>query len=280
MVSAMISGELSEMKAYKKQIKMHRCLALLGWCLLILPSMTYAEKQASVPSAYCTCLTFGSLPSQPFTKEKWASQKDSVCKAYLSKSLNGYDGPELSPEQCAPSQASDQDASSESAKLGASLESASQPKRTVKLGMITSSGTPESTVGGLGQPAKRDETSARYGMGYVLERSRRLIVRPFKPVVMGPANPIMVRRVIKRGVPRIKNCYKRALAQQAQLRGKITFKFVITARGRVEKPEVINSTVESQFLENCVSKQLKRLRFARDKVKGRTVVKSPILFRP
>lgn len=60
----------------------------------------------------------------------------------------------------------------------------------------------------------------------------------------------------------ILNCYLSTLGDDPETKGTITFSVAILPSGKTKKVKVESSTVKSKFLERCVKKQLRSMKFA------------------
>lgn len=64
-----------------------------------------------------------------------------------------------------------------------------------------------------------------------------------------------------RQVHQIRDCYERALARDAELRGRVVVHFAIVPSGEVASACVASSTLESPWLEACMVRALQSWRF-------------------
>jgi len=82
-----------------------------------------------------------------------------------------------------------------------------------------------------------------------------------KSKVAGNLDAGIIRRYLRRQERRIRNCYELELASKPDLRGKLTLRFAINARGRVEGIEA--SGLGSANVESCVAKVVESIKFPR-----------------
>ena len=100
------------------------------------------------------------------------------------------------------------------------------------------------------------------------------------PVVLGALDRDAIERVIRGHLAQIRYCYQRQLQRDWDLEGRIVFRFVIARDGSVSSVEVVESGLEDQVVESCVSKQLMRLKFPAPDGGGIVVVTYPFVFSP
>ena len=67
-----------------------------------------------------------------------------------------------------------------------------------------------------------------------------------------------VQGIIARHQAAILDCYKRVLKQQPDLKGEVEIRFAIDKEGRVEWAEILNSTLGSDELHDCMLRRIKR----------------------
>ena len=100
------------------------------------------------------------------------------------------------------------------------------------------------------------------------------------PVVLGALDRDAIERVIRGHLAQIRYCYQRQLQRDWDLEGRIVFRFVIARDGSVSSVEVVESGLEDQVVESCVSKRLMRLKFPAPDGGGIVVVTYPFVFSP
>ncbi len=92
-----------------------------------------------------------------------------------------------------------------------------------------------------------------------------------RPTDAGPSSfhpgcrldPGMVDRTIRRQLPTIQDCYERASREDPTLSGKVTVAFVVRPDGHVRDAEAIENSTGSVAVAACVSRGIRRIRFAR-----------------
>ncbi len=105
-------------------------------------------------------------------------------------------------------------------------------------------------------------------------------VMPGKPMVMGSLDKAIIRRVVRQHRREIAWCYEKELAKKADLAGRVTAKFTISATGKVIAVIVRSSTLENKAVESCVMSKMRRWVFPEPKGGGIVVVTYPFNFSP
>ena len=75
----------------------------------------------------------------------------------------------------------------------------------------------------------------------------------------------------------IRSCYEMELRLNPQLTGKVSIRFTIGADGRITDVEIINSTLGSTEVENCITRRIRRWEFPPPE-EGEVVVTYPFVF--
>jgi hypothetical protein len=88
-----------------------------------------------------------------------------------------------------------------------------------------------------------------------------------------------IRSVVMRRVGAIKACYEQQLILKPDLQGKVDVRWTINAEGGVDNATVIGTTLNDGNVENCVVRQIRRMKFAKPKG-GICIVKWPFVFNP
>jgi hypothetical protein len=70
--------------------------------------------------------------------------------------------------------------------------------------------------------------------------------------------PEYVQQIIAQHQAAILDCYKRILKQQPDLKGEIEIRFAIDKEGRIAWAEIVNSTLNSDELHDCMLRRIKR----------------------
>ncbi|MFC1812682.1 AgmX/PglI C-terminal domain-containing protein, partial [Thermodesulfobacteriota bacterium] len=81
-----------------------------------------------------------------------------------------------------------------------------------------------------------------------------------------------VREIIKKHIPAFNLCCKQVLKRLPHLKGKIAFRLVVDAAGRVTAVYAVQSAGADKMFEQCMIKGLKTLRFPSTKEKRGAVV--------
>lgn len=95
----------------------------------------------------------------------------------------------------------------------------------------------------------------------------------------GGLDPEEIAAVIKKHLGEILYCYERQLSIQPNLYGKVAVKFIIGPRGTVESNRVVQSTLSSASVENCIQSKLSRWQFPQPRGVNQVVVTYPFLFK-
>jgi len=117
--------------------------------------------------------------------------------------------------------------------------------------------------GMVGRPARRPVRLPRVKQG--------------KHRVRGSLDIQIVRRVIRRGLPRIRHCYEKQLLRNPNLAGKLNTRFTIGANGNV-----VNATVTGLHpaVAKCVERALRAMKFPKPPGGGLVIVSYPFMFQP
>lgn len=120
------------------------------------------------------------------------------------------------------------------------------------------------------------------GRGVSAARGRKVKrvpkVRVGSPVVMGSLDRNVIQRVIRRRLNGVRYCYQRELQRDPYLQGKVVVHFVVNERGRVAAASIKSSTLDSPAAENCIVRQMKRLRFPEPMGGGIMRISYPFVF--
>tara|TARA_R110002096_G_scaffold401386_3_gene598216 strand:- start:2969 stop:3376 length:408 start_codon:yes stop_codon:yes gene_type:complete len=95
--------------------------------------------------------------------------------------------------------------------------------------------------------------------------------------VSGGLGKNLIRRFVRRKLPRIRHCYNKELADKPKLSGTIVAQFEISPAGDVQ--EVTAKGMDTKRLESCVATSIKSIQFPKPK-KGVVRVRYPFSFRP
>ena len=69
----------------------------------------------------------------------------------------------------------------------------------------------------------------------------------------------------------MRNCYERQLLSDADLAGEVVLKWTITPEGKTDGITVTDSTLGNAEVEACLTRVMKRVRFAKPEGEGCTV---------
>ena len=107
--------------------------------------------------------------------------------------------------------------------------------------------------------------------------ARRSQVRAGKPVTKGDLDKDVIRRVIRRKLPRIRYCYEKALLKQPTLAGTVRTEFVISPSGSVTQTEVKGFDA---LVDACIATTLRSMQFPKPRGGGSVTVRYPFTFAP
>ncbi len=102
-------------------------------------------------------------------------------------------------------------------------------------------------------------------------------VRAGKPVTKGKLDKDVIRRVIRRKLPRIRYCYEKALLKQPTLAGTVRATFVISPSGTVTQAEVKGFDA---LVDACIATTLRSMQFPKPRGGGSVTVRYPFTFAP
>ncbi len=102
-----------------------------------------------------------------------------------------------------------------------------------------------------------------------------------EPMVLGGLEKAQVSSVVEGWLPSIRYCYEQALTSEGpHLAGQVDVKFVIDANGYVTSSDVIRSTLDSDWVEDCVTSTFHSMVFPAPAGGGITLVTYPFVFTP
>lgn len=87
----------------------------------------------------------------------------------------------------------------------------------------------------------------------------------------------IIRRSIRRSLPRIRHCYERALLDQSDLSGTVTVAFSITPEGKTDDIEASGLHPD---VDSCIARAFETLQFPKPKGGGSVQVTYPFIFQP
>ena len=122
-------------------------------------------------------------------------------------------------------------------------------------------------IGKIGT-AGRGTGNSQFGTatGNLGKRGERAVkISQGTPVIMGSLDKEIIRRVVREHMNEIKYCYERQLNTNPGLAGKVSMKWVIQGRGRVQAVSVASTTVKNTKVESCLASRIKRWRFPKPK---------------
>lgn len=97
--------------------------------------------------------------------------------------------------------------------------------------------------------------------------------------IVGGLDREVIAEVIRKNLGQILFCYERQLSAQPDLFGKVTVKFAIDAKGKVDTQSVAESSLKSKSVEGCMLQQIRGWKFPEPKGGTKVMVTYPFLFK-
>jgi len=97
-----------------------------------------------------------------------------------------------------------------------------------------------------------------------------------QPLSAGDLDKAIIRRYIKRNVPKLQYCYEKELLTNPKLQGTVTTKFFITPNGDVAS---VDATGVDPTVASCIAGVVKSIVFPKPKGGGGVQVSYPFTFR-
>ena len=136
-------------------------------------------------------------------------------------------------------------------------------------------------TGNYGTIGHGSGVSSGYGVGSSSTSSPTAIksaqVRIGSTSVKGPLDKNIIRRYIRRKLPRIKYCYEKVRPNEPKEAGKVVSTFVIDANGKVSKSDASGISNE---VDQCVAAVIKSIEFPKPKGGNQVQVTYPFTFQP
>lgn len=122
-------------------------------------------------------------------------------------------------------------------------------------------------------------TGSGYGVSGIGRRKSRVPrIRMGKATVRGSLDKNIIRRIIRRHLPRIRYCYERQLMVQPTLSGRVLTRFTISSLGRVTSAKV--NGLGNERVQKCLERALRSMRFPQPRGGGTIMVSYPFVFQP
>jgi hypothetical protein len=99
-------------------------------------------------------------------------------------------------------------------------------------------------------------------------------------LVLGALDNSEIAEVVRKGRARLKFCYEAALADDAELEGRMTVKFVIAATGEVSSAELVVDEIGLDVFADCVLDRFDAMIFPPPVGNGIVIVRYPLVFSP
>ncbi len=126
-------------------------------------------------------------------------------------------------------------------------------------------------------------TGSGYGIGKGGMRGRKSSVpqvRIGRATVQGSLDKNIIRRYIRRKLPRLRWCYEKQLLEHDGLAGKVDTEFVIKANGQTASVSAVMNHADGKRASECIKKTLKTIRFPKPRGGGIVKVKYPFKLSP
>ena len=98
--------------------------------------------------------------------------------------------------------------------------------------------------------------------------------------VRGSLSKQVIRSHIQSDINQIRFCYEQQLAQNPNLTGRVSVRFVISQSGQVSAAAVAGSTISNTDVEQCVVRAIQRISFPQPSGGGVVIVTYPFFFQP
>jgi len=146
-------------------------------------------------------------------------------------------------------------------------------------------GTGWSTVrlGNYGTIGHGGGTGSGYGAGSGGLRGRRYAlprIRIGNVTVKGDLDKNIIRRYIRRSLPRLRHCYEQALLRNDELEGKLVVEFRIENTGFLTNVKATMAAKNTKTLLECIEKHIKRIQMPKPKGGGFVEVRYPFTLKP
>jgi pSer/pThr/pTyr-binding forkhead associated (FHA) protein len=111
-------------------------------------------------------------------------------------------------------------------------------------------------------------------------RSKSIVrINPGRLILKGALSKREIARVIRMYWAQIKFCYERQLMKNPKLAGKIVVRWKIGGNGSVTSASVVQTTMNNERVENCITRRIGRWRFPKPRGGGSVNVNYPFIFR-
>jgi len=116
--------------------------------------------------------------------------------------------------------------------------------------------------------------------GGAIGSTARPSIRASASEVLGGLGREVIRRVIRRQLAAIRDCYARRLATHPDLAGRVVVEFVVNEEGAVERAAVVQSGLGDDTAEQCIVGVVSHLTFPTADGGGSVTVRYPFVFTP
>lgn len=114
----------------------------------------------------------------------------------------------------------------------------------------------------------------------VRRNAHRSVVRMQRPMVHGPLDEDVVRRIVRGHLDDVHACYERGLARNPALEGHVAVLFAIDPRGEVASAEVDATSLSDGYVAPCIATTVSGWRFARPRGGSTAAVRYPFVLAP
>lgn len=108
----------------------------------------------------------------------------------------------------------------------------------------------------------------------------RSTVKMQRPMVHGPVDRDVVRRIVRAHLDELHACYERGLARDPALQGQVTLLFAIDSRGEVASSEVDATSLSDGRVAPCMARAVRGWRFAKPEGGSAAAVRYPFVLAP
>ncbi len=129
--------------------------------------------------------------------------------------------------------------------------------------------------GSVGTIGHGTGSGSGYGRG---KRPQPPTLRIAQATVSGSLDKAIIRRYMRRKLPRLRHCYEKELVKDPMLAGTIVVRFTIGADGLVSA--VHTSGVANERLSKCMARAVRSIKFPKPAGGGNVSVKYPLALRP
>lgn len=120
--------------------------------------------------------------------------------------------------------------------------------------------------------------SAVYGPAFPIPAGPIRDIKLHRPEIIGSMDKRAIQKAVQRYKSDLDACYKNALSQNKDLKGDITFAWIISSAGNVTSAVIKESTLNHKDLETCLIDKIKTWKFPASNDGGMAQVTYPMSF--